>query len=86
MIELRNVFKRFGSRDVLNGVSLKIQKGETFVIIGQSGTGKTVTLRHIAGLIDPDHGEVIIDGIHMNGATGKVKSGLREKMGIVFQS
>ena len=86
MIELRNVFKRFGSRDVLNGVSLKIQKGETFVIIGQSGTGKTVTLRHLAGLIDPDHGEVIIDGIHMNGATGKVKSGLREKMGIVFQS
>ncbi len=86
MIELRKVYKSFESRAVLKGISAYIRKGETFVIIGQSGTGKTVTLRHIAGLIDPDDGDVIVDDVRMNGANSRVKSKLREKMGIVFQS
>ncbi len=86
MIELRKVHKSFESRAVLKGISTYIRKGETFVIIGQSGTGKTVTLRHIAGLIDPDDGDVIVDDVRMNGANSRVKSALREKMGIVFQS
>ena len=56
------------------------------MIIGMSGTGKTVTLRHIAGLLDPDSGDVLIDGVRMNDASLRVKNRLREKMGIVFQS
>ncbi len=86
MIELKNVYKAFNSRSVLNGISINIEKGETFVIIGQSGTGKTVTLKHISGLVEPDSGDVLIDGVKMNGATMKIKNELRKKMGIVFQS
>ncbi|HPD77425.1 MAG TPA: ABC transporter ATP-binding protein [Spirochaetota bacterium] len=86
MIELRNICKRFGSKIVLDDVSLKIEDGETFVIIGQSGVGKTTILRAIAGFFDPDSGEVLIDGIHMDRATSKVKANLREKMGFLFQS
>lgn len=86
MIELQDVYKEFEHRVILNRISLKIEKGETFVIIGMSGTGKTVTLKHIAGLLDPDEGSVLIDGENMNGATYRIKSQLRSKMGVVFQS
>lgn len=86
MIELVNVRKSFDGKIVLDGVSIKVERGETFVIIGQSGTGKTVTLRHIAGLVDPDEGEVFIDRVRMDYADIKTKNMLREKMGIVFQS
>ncbi|HOK01883.1 MAG TPA: ABC transporter ATP-binding protein [Spirochaetota bacterium] len=86
MIELRNICKRFGSKIVLDDVSLKIEDGETFVIIGQSGVGKTTILRAIAGFFNPDSGEVLIDGIHMDRATSRVKANLREKMGFLFQS
>jgi phospholipid/cholesterol/gamma-HCH transport system ATP-binding protein len=86
MIELKNVYKKFDQMLVLDGIDFTIEKGETFVIIGLSGTGKTVTLKHIAGLLDPDAGEVIIDGIKMNEASEIVKSKLRSKMGVVFQS
>lgn len=86
MIELIDVYKTFNSNKVLNGISIKIEKGETFVIIGQSGTGKTVTLKHISGLMDPDSGDVLIDGKRMNGARKRLKEELRRKMGIVFQS
>ncbi len=86
MIELKNVYKKFDEMLVLDGIDFTIEKGETFVIIGLSGTGKTVTLKHIAGLLDPDSGEVIIDGVQMNDAAETVKSKLRTKMGVVFQS
>lgn len=86
MIELKNVSKSFDNITILNDISLMIGKGETFVIIGMSGTGKTVTLKHIAGLLDPDEGEVLIDGIRMNGTSEKIKNTLRKKMGVVFQS
>lgn len=86
MIELVNVRKSFNGKLILDDVSIEIRRGETFVIIGQSGTGKTVTLRHIAGLVDPDSGDVLIGGMRMNAAPRRVKNRLREKMGIVFQS
>ncbi len=86
MIELSKVRKSFEGRIVLDGVSLTLDRGETFVIIGMSGTGKTVTLKHIAGLLEPDEGDVLIDGVKMNGARDDVKDRLRSKMGIVFQS
>jgi phospholipid/cholesterol/gamma-HCH transport system ATP-binding protein len=86
MIELVHVKKKFDGKIILDDVSLKVERGETFVIIGQSGTGKTVTLRHIAGLVDPDEGSVLVDNIRMNHADINMKNMLREKMGIVFQS
>ncbi len=86
MIELINVYKSFSNINALSGISVKIEKGETFVIIGQSGTGKTVTLRHITGLTEPDSGDVLIDGVKMNGAGAKTKQELRQRMGLVFQS
>lgn len=86
MIELKNVYKKFDRMLVLDGIDFTVEKGETFVIIGLSGTGKTVTLKHIAGLLDPDAGEVIIDGVKMNDAVETIKSKLRTKMGVVFQS
>jgi len=86
MIELRNIHKSFNSVCVLNGITLTVEKGETFVIIGSSGTGKTVTIRHIAGLVEPDSGEVLIDSVRMNGADRATRETLRKKMGVVFQS
>lgn len=86
MIELVHLAKRFDGRPVLDDVSLRIERGETFVIIGMSGTGKTVTLKHIAGLLDPDEGEVRIDGETMSGADDATRERLRRIMGIVFQS
>ncbi len=86
MIELINLYKTFEERVILNNISVKIEEGETFVIIGLSGTGKTVTLKHIAGLLEPDHGMVVIDGISMSGSSERVKNKLRSKMGVVFQS
>lgn len=86
MIELENVYKSFLGMQVLRDISVRIRTGETFVIIGMSGTGKTVTLRNISGLDEPDSGSVLIDGIQMNGASAKVKKRLRSEMGMVFQS
>jgi phospholipid/cholesterol/gamma-HCH transport system ATP-binding protein len=86
MIELVNVHKSFNNKKILDSVSIKIEKGETFVIIGQSGVGKTTILRHIAGFFDPDHGDVFIEAERMNGADPAKKSRLRERMGFLFQS
>jgi len=86
MIEFKNVSKRFSAHVVLDNVSFEIRKGEVFVIIGLSGAGKTTILRHIAGFLDPDNGEVLVDDIKMNGAKPRVRSQLREKMGFLFQS
>jgi phospholipid/cholesterol/gamma-HCH transport system ATP-binding protein len=86
MIALKNISKSFGKNRVLNNISIDIEKGESFVIIGQSGTGKTVTLRHIAGLIDPDEGVVEVAGQRINGVPDRKKEKIRKKMGIVFQS
>lgn len=86
MIELVNVSKKFDNRTVLDSISLVIEKGETFVIIGQSGVGKTTILRHIAGFFDPDSGDVFIDGVKMNGVSSRRRARLRDRMGFLFQS
>lgn len=86
MIELVDVYKSFRNIQVLNGISFKIRSGESFVIIGMSGTGKTVTLRNISGLEEPDSGDIYINGASMNGVSQKEKTRLRKKMGMVFQS
>lgn len=86
MIEFVNVTKRFGDLVVLNNVSFTIEKGETFVIIGQSGSGKTTILRHIAGFFDPEEGNVFVEGNKMNSASFSMRVSIREKMGFLFQS
>ncbi|MEJ5286132.1 MAG: ABC transporter ATP-binding protein [Candidatus Kapaibacteriota bacterium] len=86
MIEVRNVHKSFGEKKVLNGVTLTIPDGVTYCIIGRSGCGKSVLIKNIVGLLEPDVGEVFIDGqnIHKLGREELFK--VREKFGFVFQS
>lgn len=86
MIDLVNVTKRFDGNTVLDNVSMKIEKGETYVIIGRSGTGKTVTLKHIAGLLEPDSGDILVEGDRINGVSNRMKDRVRNRMGMVFQS
>jgi len=62
MIEVRDLKKHFGPNPVLNGVTFRIEKGESVVIIGRSGGGKSILLKHLIGLLQPDSGEVLIEG------------------------
>lgn len=86
MIETRDLRKSFGSQKVLDGISFKIEEGESVVIIGGSGCGKSVLLKHIIGLMTPDSGDVLIDGqsiVHMN---ERELIQVRSKFGMLFQS
>ena len=85
MIELKNVHKRFGPKVVLDGFSLTVQEGETMVIIGYSGSGKSVAIKHIVGLIEPDEGEVWVDGQRVDTLGRRDLVELRAKVGYVFQ-
>lgn len=85
MIEISNIKKSFGNKKVLNGVNLTINNGETLVIIGRSGCGKSVLLKLIVGLLDPDDGEIIIEGQSLQGMKGKDLYSIRKKFGFLFQ-
>jgi phospholipid/cholesterol/gamma-HCH transport system ATP-binding protein len=85
MIRLENVTKTLGERRVLNGVSLEVRKGETLVIVGPSGTGKSVTLKHMVRLMTPDEGRVMVGDAVISEATGEALEQLREKFGVLFQ-
>lgn len=85
MIELQNVSKAFGKKEVLKGVSLTIPKGKSLVILGGSGSGKSVTLKSILGLIEPDSGSIKIDGEEVTGLTEKQREGFISKIGMLFQ-
>lgn len=84
-IELKNVCKRFGSQQVLLNINLTLQHGETLCIIGPSGEGKTVTLKHIIGLIKPDSGEIYVDGVHVNRLKEREMAPIRKKVSMLFQ-
>lgn len=84
-IELKNVCKRFGSQQVLLNINLTLQHGETLCIIGPSGEGKTVTLKHIIGLIKPDSGEIYVDGVHVNRLKEREMAPIRQKVSMLFQ-
>jgi len=86
LIEFKDVTKRFGSRTVLERVNLQIYEGEVTTIIGLSGAGKSVLLKHIIGLIRPDSGDVIVDGLHVPLLKRHELSELRSKIGYVFQA
>jgi len=85
LIQLRNVRKRFGRLVVLNGVSLDVNEGETLVVLGASGTGKSVMLKHIVGLLEPDHGEVWFDGRRIDTLTERELIPVRQQIGFLFQ-
>ena len=86
MIELIDIHKSFGSNHVLRGVNLKIEKGESLVVIGGSGSGKSVILKHIIGLLAPDKGKVFIDDVDLSGLDEDGLSNIRKKFGMLFQS
>lgn len=86
MIEIKNLKKRFGNNEVLRGVDLKIEEGKTTVIIGASGCGKSVLLKHIVGLLRPDEGNILIDGEDITKMSEKQVYAIRKKFGFLFQS
>jgi phospholipid/cholesterol/gamma-HCH transport system ATP-binding protein len=86
MIVLRDVHKRFGSQVVLDGVDLDVQEGETLALLGPSGTGKSVLLKHIIGLIRPDSGIVVVDDQDVGKLRRKELAELRSRIGYVFQN
>lgn len=85
MIEVRQLKKSFGPQPVLEDVSFRIEAGESVTIIGRSGGGKSVLLKHIIGLLQPDAGEVIIEGENIVGMNERHLLRVREKFGMVFQ-
>lgn len=85
MIAFREVWKSFGGRPVLQGFSLEVHQGETLVILGYSGSGKSVALKHVVGLLAPDQGEVEVDGEVVHQLEGERLAALRAKIGFVFQ-
>jgi phospholipid/cholesterol/gamma-HCH transport system ATP-binding protein len=86
MIVLRDVHKRFGNQVVLDGVDLDVQEGETLALLGPSGTGKSVLLKHIIGLIRPDSGIVVVDDQDVGKLRRKELAALRSRIGYVFQN
>lgn len=85
MIQFKNLVKRFGERTVLNGLSLDVKKGEILFILGTSGTGKSVLLKNIVGLMRPDEGQIWIDGQEVSKLTEEEYLPVRKKCGMVFQ-
>ncbi|MFA5276567.1 MAG: ABC transporter ATP-binding protein [Candidatus Omnitrophota bacterium] len=85
MIEIKELHKRFGEHKVLNGLNLKIETGSTCVIIGRSGCGKSVLLKHIVGILKPDQGSVFVDDKEINKLTVKKLDEFRLKIALVFQ-
>jgi phospholipid/cholesterol/gamma-HCH transport system ATP-binding protein len=86
MIEVRQLQKRFGPQRVLDGVDLRVEKGESVVIIGRSGGGKSILLKHIIALLSPDEGDVLIDGENIAHMTERELLKVRRKFGMLFQS
>ena len=85
MIEITNLFKSFGSLQVLSGVNLTVEKGESMTVIGGSGSGKSVLIKHIIGLLFPDQGQVTVDGQVLNGLDEEGLNDVRKKFGMLFQ-
>ena len=86
MIELVNVYKRLGGRSILNGLSVSIERGQTLAIVGPSGTGKSVTLNHIIGLMSPDRGSINVMGRDVAKLSYREMQKYRSKVGMLFQS
>src|SRR5215469_12774333 len=86
MIAVRSLKKKIGQQEILRGVDLEIRTGETLVLIGRSGGGKSVLLKHLIGLMEPDAGDILIHGQNIIGMNERQLGAIREKVGILFQS
>ncbi len=82
---MRDLWKAFGENQVLKGISLTIERGEVYVVLGGSGSGKTVLMKHVIGLLKPDRGTVHVDGVEISSLTGKALTEARGVFGMVFQ-
>jgi phospholipid/cholesterol/gamma-HCH transport system ATP-binding protein len=85
VIEIVDLWKSFGDNHVLKGISLRIAEGETFVVLGGSGSGKTVLMKHVIGLLKPDRGAVRVGGLEISSLNGKALTDARQMFGMVFQ-
>ena len=85
MIRISGLSKAFGDKEVLRGVSLDVEEGTTFVVLGASGSGKTVLLKHVIGLLRPDAGSVHVDGMDISALSGRALTEARRVFGMVFQ-
>jgi phospholipid/cholesterol/gamma-HCH transport system ATP-binding protein len=85
MIVVRSLAKKIGQQEILRGVDLEIATGETLAIIGRSGGGKSVLLKHLVGLMEPDAGEIWIEGKNITGMNERQLGAIRRKVGILFQ-
>lgn len=85
MIKIKNLYRSFGRKHILNGVTLNVNKGENYLLIGRSGAGKTVLLKNIIGLLRPDSGTIAIDGEDITQLSKKKLEKVRLQFGLVFQ-
>jgi phospholipid/cholesterol/gamma-HCH transport system ATP-binding protein len=85
MIEVSDLWKSFGENQVLKGITLSIPKGTTYVVLGGSGSGKTVLMKHVIGLLKPDRGSVTVNGLEISALEGKALTEARQLFGMVFQ-
>ena len=86
MIEVKSLYKSFGDREVLSDISATFENGKTNLIIGQSGSGKTVLMKNLVGLLTPTRGEILYDGRNFIGVGKHEKARMRREMGMLFQS
>lgn len=84
-LQLKDVRKAFGNNNVLRGVNLSIEKGKSLVVIGGSGTGKSVMIKSVLGIVTPDSGSIMVDGQETTGLKGKDRDALMRKFGMLFQ-
>jgi phospholipid/cholesterol/gamma-HCH transport system ATP-binding protein len=85
VIDIQNICKKFGTQEVLKDVSFKVKKGSTRVILGLSGSGKSVLMKHLIGLLMPDSGHILVDGVDLTALDHKGLLQIRRKFGMVFQ-
>lgn len=85
MISVIGLFKSFGEKQVLSGVNLEVMRGESMVLVGGSGAGKSVFIKHLIGLLQPDEGHVVVDGVDLTIASPDVVLALRKRFGMSFQ-
>ncbi len=85
LIEFRDVVKKFNGVPVLNGVSFSVEKGEVLCVVGPSGTGKSVTLKHLVRLLTPTSGNVVVDGVDIASCSDDELVGIRDRIGYLFQ-
>ena len=85
MIRIVDLHKAFGRKRVLQGVNLKLEQGETLVVIGQSGSGKSVLIKHIIGILKPDKGQIFVDGVEITGLKDDELHRMTRRFGMLFQ-